>query len=100
MEIIKRQSGNPNRRNKYMSEFQVLNPQQVILSYYMTSYRKSAGLSAAQFARIASIYGKQDNVKFRPGDISSYESFKRVPSEKSMMVILKVLKISVEDLSA
>ena len=100
MEITKSFSINPNYRNKYMMDFQVLSRKQVEFGIQIIAYRNAHNLSQQQFASIASVYGRPYRIKVSQADVSSFELFKRIPSEKKMFAILSAMNLDIEDLVA
>ena len=99
-EIKKAVSDNPKNRNEHMMDFQVVSRRQVELAINMREYRKEHDLSQVQFAKIATIYGVYQKVKFTHWEISKYENFKTIPSEKKMFVLLAAMGMDLEDLIA
>jgi len=89
---------NPNHRNNYMTDFQIVSRKQVELAIQIRAYRNKHELSQTQFAQIASVYGRPQKIKFATSEISSYENYKNIPSEKKMFVLLMAMHLNLEDI--
>lgn len=94
----KKMTRNPNNRNPYMTDFQVLSRKQIELGIEIRAYRGKNKLSCKQFAMIASAYGAPYKVKFADLEISRYERFLTIPSEKKMYALLNTLHITLDTL--
>lgn len=99
-EIKKALPCNPKRQNKHMMDFQILSRRQVELAINLRAYRGNHRLSQQQFARIATVYGTTQKVKFNAQEISRYENYQTIPSEKKMFVLLAAMNIDLDDLIA
>jgi len=85
-------------RNPHMMDFQIVSRRQVELGYKMRSFRESHNMSQRDLAFRCSCFGKPFNVKITNFDVSVYERFLRIPSQKKLEVLLKALNITMEDL--
>lgn len=99
-EIKKALSGNPKNQNKHMMDFQIISRRQVELAINIRAYRGNHNLSQSQFAKIATVYGAPQKIKFSVTDISRYENYQTIPSEKKMFVLLAAMDLDLDDLSA
>ncbi len=86
----------PRHGNRYMTDFQVLSRRQVEFGIFLRSYRRINNLSLKQLANIATLRG----IRVSEMDISKYELFKAVPSERKMNVLLQIMNITIDDLCA
>ena len=100
MEIKKAQPKDPKKRNSYMTDFQVLSRRQIELAINIRAYRGNHNLSQLQFAKIATVFGLPQKIKFGRAEISNYENYKIIPSEKKMFVLLAAMNLTQEDLAA
>ena len=99
-EIKKAIPCNPKVQNKHMMDFQVISRRQVELAINIRAYRCNHHLSQEQFARIATVYGSPQKIKFSGTEISKYEKYQTIPSEKKMFVLLAAMNIDLDDLVA
>ena len=86
--------------NEYMTDFQVLSRRQVELAIQIRAYRAKYNLSQDQFAKIATAYGQPTHTKFAYAEISNYENYRTIPTEKKLNALLLTLHITLEDLAA
>ena len=85
-------------KNQYMTDFTVVSRRQVELAIEIRAYRNRHGISMLQTAKIASAYGDPYKVKFSATEISKYERFITIPSEKKMNALLNMIGLEIEDL--
>lgn len=85
-------------RNPHMVDFQMLSRRQVELGYQIRSYREKHEISTTDLAFRCSCFGKPFKVKVTSMDISKYERFQNIPTEKKMNVIMMAIGIKIEDL--
>lgn len=86
--------------NKHMTDYQILSRRQVELAIHIRAYRAKYNLSQDQFAKIATVYGQPMRIKFAQEEISCYENYQTIPTEKKMNALLMTLHITLEDLAA
>lgn len=61
-------------------------------------FRYSNEFSLKDVVTLCNLEGKETGIKFSETDISNYENFKTVPSPAKFNVILKVLRITEDDI--
>ena len=85
-------------RNKQMTDFQILSRRQVELVFSVRQFRESHNMSQEQLAFRCSCFGKPFNVKFTSVDISNYERFQTIPTEKKMNVLMLAIGATMDDI--
>ena len=85
-------------RNSYMTDFQVVSRRQVELGYLIRSFRESHDMTLQDLAFRCSCFGKPFKVKFTNVDISQYERFQSIPTERKMNVLMMAIGITKEDI--
>lgn len=86
-------------KNPHMIDFQMFSRRQIEFGINLRRYRETHEMSTTDLAFRCSCFGKPFKVKVSNFDISCYERFQQIPSEKKMKVIMMAIGITMEDLN-
>lgn len=87
-----------NPRNKWFDDYVYVSRKSVGLAMCLINFRRYNSLSQKQMAELCTEYGKPTNVKFTIMEISNYENYKKVPTERKFQVLLKTMHITEKDI--
>ena len=82
------------KQNPFFDDFQMRSMKLIRLSICIQNYRRYYNLSQAQMARICTLYGKPDNIKFTQTEIAKYENCKTVPTSPKFQILMNTLNIN------
>lgn len=80
--------------NPTFDNFMLISPKSVELAIYIRQFRRLHNLSQNEMAKICTLHGKKQGIKFTQRSICAYENYETIPTPPKFQILMNTMDIT------